>query len=335
VADTIQSRGGWLVAAVVALGAVGEFNRQAIAESGQINQATALFVSVALVWLCRATRRPRVRLLAAALGGYVVMAGYPELLVAAPLYLACIVLIDGGKLRPALAVGAVFALGALAGLVFAELRPISYLVGQSEVGNHTMPFARPPTNLAEAWLFMLIGLYRAPWLLLAIPLAAAGVWRFARGGPHARPARLGLVVALVGLVGLVAVWSWALSRALNVNYSTFKLAGWLGPGLFLFGWLAVGYARPTARALLTGLLLSLALVRVADFVVTRPEGSRLRIWARYAERTNWRLEPLANADTACRLVVQGGGYANFMRAAAATSAPLHDCQVVLEPAPSR
>jgi hypothetical protein len=79
----------WL-GALIGVAGTGVYNAIAVLTGGQIQQATALLTMLGSVWLARTCTSPAGRLIALALGGFVVSAIYPEFIIAAPLYVVMV-----------------------------------------------------------------------------------------------------------------------------------------------------------------------------------------------------------------------------------------------------
>jgi hypothetical protein len=164
---------------------------------------------------------------------------------------------------------AAFAGGLLLVQLRTRLENAAYLVRQVDAAPEWWPLPNTPTNVVEVWQNIL--LERPPPAVLALLLLPAGwwVWRSTEATPPRLSPQLVRVI-LTALLASVGVWSWLALRSPNQNYATFKLGGWLGPGLFLCAFLLAGYAtRALGRGLAT-LVLVLATTRVLGLAMDAP-----------------------------------------------------------------
>ncbi len=137
----------------------------------------------------------------------------------------------------------------------------------------------------------------------------------------------------VGVTVMLGIWSWALMGAGNGNYATFKLGGWLGPGLVLFGWLLVGYTRRPVQPLLAALILTAALVRGADLAISVQEQAAT-FSSRDRERPTWRVRDATAAGVPCTLELRSDRAQDLMRAASQSAAPVRGCEVIVRATPA-
>jgi hypothetical protein len=263
--DLFVGAGPLLLRLGLAIGSVGMFNVTALLVSGQINQPYAPLVMICMVWLYRYVVDRRARIIVLALSGYVIMGAYPEFLVASPLYFACIALLHRGPFLVLVGEGVAFASGVLLVQVTTRFASARFLMSQASGENRPgwMPLPAAPQNPLEVWSLILI--QNGSWWLVAAVLIPVGIYLWESVGTRADvpgpPRRMAaLAVGVVGLMGVV--WTWAVLTAANVNYSAFKLAGWLGPGLFVLTWLAAQTVPPVARRALTTAVLAIVVARV-------------------------------------------------------------------------
>jgi hypothetical protein len=130
---------------------------------------------------------------------------------------------------------------------------------------------------------------------------------------------------VVTLAMLMIGWSALLARAGNVNYATFKLGGWLGPGLFGLGAaLAPSWPTWSARALMS-IVLGLATVRALGMAA-----EMYSVWPLYARpsgsQAGWHIE---TDDQGCTLVVDSTDRRVLQTAVAGSAAPTQGCKFLI------
>jgi hypothetical protein len=324
--DVLHGRAPLLARVILAIGGIGVFNEVAVLVDGQVNQTFALAVMVATVWGYRWLDSRRARCLLLALAGASIAAGYPEFLPAVPLYLLCCALLRTGSLRNTILNGAVFASGLLLVQLSTQLENAAYLLRQVEALPEWWPLPTTPNTVAEVW--QNIVLERPPPPLLGIVLLPAGWWAWrSTEAPTSRfSPRLGWLI-LAALLAALGVWSWLALHSPNQNYATFKLGGWLGPGLFLCAFLLTGYAtRGLGRGLAT-LILVLATTRVLGLVIDAPP-KILRYQQNGPAPYDWELRSPRGASLDPCLIRPGSDEnRTVMRAVAETAAPVRGCQL--------
>ena len=327
-ADTLSGFAPPLVRLILAAGGVGAFNAVSAVTFGQLNQSVALVAALAAVWCCRFSEAPRARLVTLGIMGNVLVAAYPEFLPAVPLYFGCIVLLRRTSFRGAACEAAVITLGALLVQASTRLASARYLLGQRFAAPLAWPLPAAPGNVAEVWSTILLERARWAWLLPALIGVVLYVWKSAPQKPPARPAGAAVRAVLIGLALMAGMWSWAALRSGNINYATFKLGGWLGPGLFLLGWLLLPPAGPTARRVLAAALLTLAVGRAADL------GGELRRMTAFPTWIVWRPQLWTlggpGAGGANCVVSAASARADVLEAAITESgAPAHGCAITV------
>jgi hypothetical protein len=260
------------------------------------------------------------------LAGASVAAGYPEFLPAVPLYLVCCTLLRPGTLRTTILDAAAFAGGLLLVQLSTQLENALYLVRQVDAEPAWWPLPNTPTNAFEVWQNVL--LERPPPALLAFLLLPAGWWAWrSTEGTSSRSSPQPIRLILTALLASVGVWSWLALQSPNQNYATFKLGGWLGPGLFLCAFVLAGYARPALRRGLGTLILILATTRVLGLVIDAPPKILLYLQSAPASH-DWELgaQPGASLD-GCLVRLGSDENRAIMRAVAETAAPVRNCQL--------
>jgi hypothetical protein len=262
-ADMLRRGLGTTWAAVAAgVGGVGLYNVLAILTGGQVQQAFALTVVLASVWLATKALQPVTHLGICMLGGYVLAATYPEFLVVLPLYVLALAV----ELRAGLRWAVFYFAAAVAGWALDQVvtlgQLLGYVVGQSGAAPGWAPLPRTPESPLEIAVDLVLQT-RPP--LITLPLVAILSWFFfwRRGGAQSEAPPVQRY-AIVGLVGLAVIWAAVIARSGNLNYSVFKLGGWIGPGLLL---IAVPFAASlpasAGRAALT-VLVGLAVARTVS-----------------------------------------------------------------------
>ncbi len=123
---------------------------------------------------------------------------------------------------------------------------------------------------------------------------------------------------------MVGLWSWAVLRAGNVNYATFKMSAWLGPGLLLLGWVFLQYARPAARWALGTMLLTVAASRCVVLAQQLPTMSPSSAW-----HPVWTREIAPGEDSRCVVRAASQRYDVILRAIAESGAPVGGCTLAV------
>jgi hypothetical protein len=304
---------------ILAVGAIGSFNAASALVGGQANQAFAVAVSVVAVWLYRWLDTAVARFAALVLAAAAIAAGYPEFLAALPLYYLCLLVVRPFTWREATFAGLSLAAGVALVASTSRLGNLSQLVNQTGTAPLWWPLERDPTNAADQWWAILVQRLPPRAALLAILPAVWFGWR--AHPPHVSLSlpRTKWLTILVALAVLALGWSLLLSRAANVNYATFKIGGWLGPGLLLIGVAFLQFARPTlGRALLT-LILALAVVRSLGFAA--------QVAAVAPDYLANRTSPPATAQSCPAVNLDADQYV-LAAAIAGAAAPAQGCRVV-------
>ena len=303
---------------LLAVAALGAFNVTAVLTGGQVNQPFAIAVCVAMAWLCWYVENERVSWLVLVLCGAAIACGYPEFLVGVPAYLLCVVVLRRAPVREFAVMVAWLAAGVALAELTTGLQGMEYLLTQATADPQWWPLPGDPVNPVDEWAAVLV--QRVPprlSLVLIVPALWLG-WRLS--APAGRPSLWPLACA----AALIAGWSMLLTHAANANYATFKLLGWVSPGLLLLVWLARP-ARPTwlVQAFTAGLL-AVAAVR------TLGVGAELYgIWPLYSgppiSNPVWRVEA---ASGSCALTVDAGTLVVLEAAVAGSAAPARGCRLI-------
>jgi hypothetical protein len=324
--DVLPGRVSLAARVMLAIGGLGVFNEVAVLVDGQVNQTFAVAVMVATVWGYYWLEARRARCLLLALGGASVAAGYPEFLPAVPLYLVCCALLRPWTIRTTILNSAALAGGLLLVQVSTQLENAAYLVRQVDAEPAWWPLPNTPTNVIEVWQNVL--LERPPPALLAVLLLPAGwwAWRSTEGTTSRVSPRLVRVI-LPALLALTGLWSWLALQSPNQNYATFKLGGWLGPGLFLCAFALAGYTtRALGRGLAT-LVLVLATTRVLGLAIDAPPKVLLYLQSSPAPHQRELRAPVDGGSDRCLVRPESDDNRAVMRTVAETAAPVRGCQV--------
>src|SRR5207237_1755603 len=83
-------------------------------------------------------------------------------------------------------------------------------------------------------------------------------WRVYSSTTSSGPPRF---VLLCEMAALAAAWSWLILQAPNANYATFKIGGWIGPGLVILAWQFARRVNPFVGKPLAAAVLGLAMLR--------------------------------------------------------------------------
>jgi hypothetical protein len=250
-------------AVAVGVGGIGVYNAIAILSGGQLQQAAALLMVLACIWLARASALPAPAIIVFVISGYVLSGSYPEFLIILPMYSAVLVLIVRQTPRATAAqVG-----GLLAGFAFEQLvtggASITYLLGQSTAAPGWSPLPNPPGAPYQVLLDVILET-RPPLVTLPVVALAGGLFWASWRGTGNLAALPWHAVVLLGAGCLV--WIFALERSQKLDYAVFKLGGWLGPGLLLFAfWVNETLCKYKLRLAQTSIMI-FAVARAASLV---------------------------------------------------------------------
>jgi hypothetical protein len=132
------------------------------------------------------------------------------------------------------------------------------------------------------------------------------------------------------LVALLALWSIVVLRAPNVNYATFKIGGWIGPGLFVVTWLLLERCGALVGRAGASLLVALAMFRTSALAIDAPP--KLLLYGTQHPSAAWRVQTGKRADD-CLVLVSSVEPRVIMQALAESGAPNRGCAVTAEPEP--
>ena len=318
---------------LLAIGAIGVYNEVTVLVDGQVNQTFALAVSVGAVWSCRFLDSRRAQRVVLGLVGAAVAAGYPEFLAALPLYLVCCGLFGARSVRGLLADGLALTAGWALVQLTTGLRNARFLFEEAAANPSWWPLPSDPTNVGDVWVDVVVERPPPPLLaVLLVPLAWYA-WRASRPTGHAPIfcARRLAWLSLAVVPGMAVAWSLVALHGPNPNYATFKLGGWLGPGLFL---LAAGLApllRPSGRHVLTAGLVVLAAARVLGLAIDTPP--KLLLYA--TSRASPALGSVQAFGAECFVQLGSPDVRDEMAALAASAAAVRGCTPQYLNTPSR
>lgn len=316
-ADALVGALHWTWRLLFAAGALGAFNVMSVSIGGQLWQPFALAAAIGVVWLCRHTDRPRARLPACFLLGAAIAGGYPEFLLALPLYLACAPPPRRAAWRTTLRESAAVLAGVALVLLTTRGGTLTYLLLQGGQPTGWSPLARAPDQ--PLWFLRALLLPETPWwapLLLYPPaLLLARRLPACRGGAPAPAWPVWL-----GALALLAVWYALVQRAGNANYAAFKLAGWGGPALLLLAWAARPTLPPRPGWLLGAAVLALALARAAVLPTVVPHDRPT-----YPPAAALYREDAPTAASGCVIHVDASDLNALLRAIAWSAAPWRGC----------
>jgi len=308
---------------VLAIGAIGAFNVTALLSGGQINQVFALAAVIAGVWLMLHVQSARRRWFAAAVVGGVIGASYPEFLVVLPLYALAQLLVRPTRPREMGLTMLCVASGVVLMLLPVGRDEVRYLIGQRDQAPGWWPLPADPRSPLDSWSAIVAQtLPPLRGLVLLVPLVLYGAWAATRVCPSRLP-RWAIQGCAVALIGLMAVWTWLASAAPNTNYATFKIGGWIGPGLVLVAWMLCLSAPTRLRTLAAaGILITCAVRSVGLVFVTANS------WSTYTDANtgigSWQLQ--SSVDQ-CVVSVAGNDQRAILAAIAGSAAPGNGCRV--------
>lgn len=321
VVDLLHGQAPLAARALLALGALGAFNSTAVLVGGQINQAFAIAAALTSIWLYRWLPTATARVLAIVLGATAITAAYPEFLAALPLYFLCMALLGMHTWRHLATATAGLAGGVALILLLSKFAVLQYVLSQAGQGPGWWPLPEDPNSVADIWRAAVLQ-YPPPRLALVLVLPAVWfgwrVWSQSSGPPK----RLVLGV-LIALVAMLAVWTWPILQAPNANYATFKIGGWIGPGLVILTWQLARWANPLLGKPLAAALLGLVMLRglgmaanivglVPDYAVAQVQAPEVRV----------------DPDGACHVVLSSSQQETVAAAIASSAAPARDCDLI-------
>jgi hypothetical protein len=175
--DILSGLAPLLARVMLAAGGIGAFNVASVLTAGQVNQPVALVAILTAVWICRYTDGPRARLLTLTLVGYVLAAGYPEFLVAVPLYFGCIVVLRPTSWRRVMSEGIAIPLGALSADLTTGFTIHRYIASQSAAVPGWHPLYSSPHGVGGLWARVLLQHRPHWWLVLIVIFVALYLWR--------------------------------------------------------------------------------------------------------------------------------------------------------------
>jgi hypothetical protein len=316
-ADLVPHAVNRWVAAATGIGGIGVYNALAVLSGGQLQQAVALLVVLACLWLARACINARAASFIFAIGGFEISASYPEFLVALPIYVAALAVIQHQPRGTTIAqlVGLIAGFGIEQALIGGA--SLSYLLNQSAVAPGWEPLPYPPGSVVEV-LVDLVLQTRPPVAFLAfVGLATALFW--ARWRSDETPERVPRHALLLLALGCLA-WMVALIRTPNLDYAVFKLGGWLGPGLLLLMWGLVHSLSNQKRRLAQAGIVLLALSRSASLVYG---GNEVLSLGRPDLAQRWPRVPASAGG--CVVTVDATEYPRAVAPNAGSAAPVQDC----------
>ncbi len=310
---------------LLAASSIGVFNEVAVLSGGQINQAFSLFAALGAIWCVRWVGSARARAIALALGGATVTAAYPEFLAAIPLYLLCAALLRPLALMDSAAMVAATGLGVAAVFSASALRILLYLFSMIHRAPGWWPLASEPRNALELWTAVVFQRTLPLWVValviaLAVPVAFATL---RRPLPTVIPSKLAKP-AVGAVVVLVILWSVLVFRRPNVNYATFKLGGWIGPGLLLLCWHFAQYSGRSTRTAILSLVVVISTFRVVALGVDA--AGKITDYAIPVTLPIWSREEIQGV---CTVSAAADEPRALMVAIAGSSAPHRHCTIQL------
>jgi hypothetical protein len=337
-ADTMAALARPGVAVTLALGGIGLLNAESALIGGQLNQPFALITVLGMLWVSRFHFDERRRFLVFCLATYLVVSGYPEFVLALPLYLGCIAIVSRNSARAVIRDGAAMASGF--GLVLLGTRGdvFEYLTNQSASAPYWRPLGLTQGSLPEAWAAMLLlppsRLWPQPaWArtaLAAASLVACYGW-VRQMAPRPDLPSFGWPGFLAGLV-LVGGWSWVIRGSPNSDYAAFKIGGWIGPGLVLFAWVLANKVRgPLARVVVAAVVF-IALVRTAALI----GDTVIAVQRQLRDVPNpvlWRLAQVEDGAPHCVVEAVSSRVDVVLRTVAESAAPERGCSFAVSHAP--
>ncbi len=322
-ADVLSTSIPLPVRLLLAAGAVGLFNQMAVLAGGQINQAFAVCIGLAVVWAVRWASLSRTRLTMLALTGAAVAAGYPEFLLALPIYLLCALLARPHSMAATVQSGAAVLGGVAAIQVTSRLGNIHYLLAQVEVRPGWWPLVAEPHNIAELWATVIFQRSLSiSGLAVAVVAAGVAIALIPRLMRTMEEPKLPLSTIAASLAVLLVCWSAVALHSPNANYAAFKVGGWIAPGLLLCAWLLVGRLGPSSQRIAMSLLVLVSTVRLVGLSVETPW--RLAMYASIITSPVW---TIAQEPGGCVVYPGADQPESVMAAISESAAPRHNCHV--------
>jgi hypothetical protein len=323
--DILSGLAPLLARVMLAAGGIGAFNVASVLTAGQVNQPVALVATLTAVWVCRFTDAPRTRLLTLVLVGYVLAAGYPEFLIAVPLYFGCIVVLRSTSWRRVMSESIAIPLGVLFAHLTTGFTSHRYIASQSSAAPEWHPLASSPQGVVGLWARVLLQHRPHWWLVLIVIFVGLYLWRSKAKATPLEGTEIAMWrVVGIGLTFMAGLWSWAVLGAGNINYATFKMSSWLGPGLSLLGWASLQHSRPAVRWALGTMLLTVAVFRCVVLPGQLPTMSRLSAW-----HPVWTKEIGPGEDSRCVVRAVSQRYDVVLRAIAESAAPARGCALAV------
>ena len=157
-------------------------------------------------------------------------------------------------------------------------------------------------------------------IALAVPVAFATL---RRPLPTVIPSKLAKP-AVGAVVVLVILWSVLVFRRPNVNYATFKLGGWIGPGLLLLCWHFAQYSGRSTRTAILSLVVVISTFRVVALGVDA--AGKITDYAIPVTLPIWSREEIQGV---CTVSAAADEPRALMVAIAGSSAPHRHCTIQL------
>jgi hypothetical protein len=307
----------------LAASAIGVFNEMSVLSGGQINQALSLCTALAVVWCSRWFASTRARAVAFAVGAATITAAYPEFLAALPLYFLCAALVREHTLTEGAAMIAATVLGVAAVLTASAQRILLHLFSEMGQAPGWWPLASEPRNALELWAAVVFQRTLPLWaIVLVIPLGVAILYG-TLNLPRLKVAPNRMVRPIVGALALgVVMWSVLALRSPNVNYASFKLGGWIGPGLLLACCLLAHHLRARLQTFALGLVVLISTFRVVGLAADT--AGKLIYYANPMTMPGWSREV---EHGACVVHAAADEPQALMIAIAGSSAPRFNCGI--------
>lgn len=256
---------------IMSLAGIGSMSLVSARVGGQVNQAFAILLVTSAVWWVRYIDAKRTSAWFWGATGFLIAAGYPEFLLATPFYLACCAIV-GLRVKDLVICGAAVLVGAVVVVLSTRFEVVRFLVHQSGSLVGWNPLGVQLADPWDAWWTIVHGSPNGYWLLptWSLFLVACVACYVAENRHELGRRRVCMRGRLEGAAAAVlagcsfAAATWSLGVTGNVNYAVFKLAGWIGPGLMVVGWVLVRHRGQLAGLAGVVVLLSIASFRAID-----------------------------------------------------------------------